>query len=301
MEYTVVPFQVPKAKLRMTIIDPTRRYGAHFHLQDTLADSLMESGAKRFQCAQFFLGGNASYGCRTLTKEDKDKSYEICQLYDKTFYIHCPYCANLAKPQDYGKSVEVVTKELQQISGLPGACVLHVGKVGTMANVCDRINSIKDQGVLQMGSSSRVPYPLLLESSAGQGTELGRSWEELRKLFEGLDHTCIGLCLDTQHLFGSGMSKLDSHESIAKMFDEADAIHPDGVSMFHLNDSAREFGSLVDRHAALLTGFIWGQSDDGLKALVKRCFDEQIDMISESSPAFDMAVIETKYVKGDCC
>lgn len=298
MEYTVVPFQVPKAKLRMTIIDPTHRYGGHSLLQKTLAESLTQPGVDKLQCTQFFLGGNASYGCRTLTKEDKDKSYEICQLYDRSFYIHCPYCANLAKAQDYERSVQVVTKELQQISGLPGACVLHVGKVGTLANVSDRINSIKDQGVLQMGSSSRVPYPLLLESSAGQGTELGRSWEELRKLFEGLDHTCIGLCLDTQHLFASGMSKLDSHEAITKMFDEADAIHPDGVSMFHLNDSAREFGSLVDRHAALLTGFIWGQSDSGLKALIKRCFDDQIDMISEAVPDYDIAVIKTKY---DCC
>src|SRR3990167_4196877 len=67
-------------------------------------------------------------------------------------------------------------------------------------------------------------------------------------------------------------------------FDECESISPGGISLVHLNDSEKEFGSRVDRHAPLGMGYIWGKGQfSGLKTLIERCREKNIDMVSETS------------------
>ncbi len=276
--------------LTLDIKYPGSRCGSTTQLRGSLYETI--SFLPKSKCIQMFLGNPISYNCIDITLEDKKRTLDYCVNNDTTFYIHCPFIANLAK-QDCIKSLKVLSKELDTISGLPAACVLHVGKVGTIENVSQRINEIQLNGHLPSSNHFRVPFHLLLECAAGQGTELGKSWEEIRHLYEALDHTTVGLCIDTQHIYASGMCKLETHEDVVKLFDIADSITSKGISMIHLNDSVKDFGSRVDRHAPLKQGYIWSRNDEGLKALIKMSKDYGMDLISETpDPIGDIAIIE---------
>jgi len=284
----------PKS-LSLNVRKSGARCGCTVPLQTTLYDTITQDNLVTqpcFRCVQLFLGAPDTYECRTIHHEDKLKTLEYCTKTDTTFYVHCPFTANLAKPNSR-PSINVISKELNTVAGLPAACVLHIGRVGTIANVSHHINQIQSSGHLPLSHHQRVPFHLLLEISAGQGTDLGISWEEIRHLYEGLDTTRVGLCVDTQHAFASGMCSFQTHEDVVKLFDEANAIAPKGISMIHLNDSMVQFGSHVDRHAPLRTGYIWSQSDEGLKSLIKRSKEYGMDLISETSdPIGDSKLVE---------
>lgn len=265
------------------------RCGAHVGLQKTVHETLLMS--RDMKCMQIYLGSHISYECRTISAEEKEKINQCCAEHDQTFYVHCPLIANLAKV-DSQKSVNIVCKELQQVTGLPCACVLHIGKVGTLHNVADRINEMSNAGYLQHSNHSRVPYHLLLEVAAGQGTELGTNWEEIRKLYEGIDKTQVGLCLDTQHAFASGLCKFETHEDIVKMYDDAQSFAKKAISLIHLNDSFKEYGSRVDRHAPLKAGFIWYKNTESLQSLVSIAKEYSTDLVSETGDTYgDICVV----------
>lgn len=282
-----------KNLLRLNVIHTNVRYGSTVPLQNSLLSSIGYPGQCR--CTQFFLGHPQTFDVQHFSVSDKANAKEYCDRYSHTFYIHCPLIAfaNLSKPYIVSKSIQTVKKEINEIKSLPGACVLHIGKVGTIEQAAQAINDIQ----VPRGEHPLMPRTLLMESAAGQGTELGRSWDELRHLFEAIDYNTVGLCIDTQHIFASGMSKLDDHESIVKLFDAADSVCPSGISMIHLNDSERSFGSRVDRHENLCQGYIWGKSDSGLKALFARAFEEKIDLILETkNQKEDLIQISQKYL-----
>lgn len=281
---------IPSRHLTLNVRQPGRRCGGHIRLRETLCDTV--ASYPECRCVQMFLGSPTTYECRTINSIDKARTLDYCTRTDTTFYVHCPYIANLAKP-DATKAVAVVSKELDAVAGLPGACVLHIGKVGTIETVAQHINQIQAGGHLPLSHHPKVPFHLLLEIAAGQGTELGRSWEEIRHLYEALDTTRVGLCVDTQHAFASGMCKFETHEDVVKLFDAANYIAPKGISMIHLNDSAKPFGSQVDRHASLRNGYIWSQSDEGLAALISRSKEYGMDLISETdNPVGDGLLVQ---------
>lgn len=274
--------------LTLNIRQPDKRHGSHIRLLDSLSNTISKNTSK---CTQIYLGDPITYQCRQISAIDKQKVKEHCDLHHKSFYVHCPLIANLAK-SDCDKSKMVIQKELDIVAGLPAACVLHIGKKGTIENVSQHINDMSSH--LPLSSYSHVPFHLLLEIAAGQGTELGKSWEEIRHLYEGLDMTRVGLCIDTQHAFASGMCEFQTHEDVVKLFDMASSIAPKGISMIHLNDSTKPFKSQVDRHAPLKQGYIWSRNDEGLKSLVKISTDLGIDLITETSdPNHDRKVISS--------
>ena len=207
------------------------RYGSHVRLGQTMLKTISQHS--NCKCLQFYLGSNFSYACRRISTPDREQTIDYCDRYDTTFYVHCPLTAfsNLSREDVVTKSKGVVSAELSELRCLPGACVLHVGKVGTIEQVCTHINDMD----IRVGAHPRMRRQLLMECAAGQGTELGKTWDDLRHLFEGLDWNRVGLCLDTQHLFASGMSDLQSHESIVRLFDAAEEVCPAKIQLFHLN------------------------------------------------------------------
>jgi deoxyribonuclease IV len=281
--------QPSKPKVTLRVVKPGCRCGGQVSLLSTLYETVSQNPECR--CLQMFLGNPQSYDCRTISPVDKEMTRDYCALHNKTFYVHCSLLANLAKP-DSRKSVEMVSKALDAVSGLPAAAVLHIGKVGTIETVAQHINDIQRMGHLPLSQHARVPFHLLLEVAAGQGTELGRNWHEIRKLYEALDYTRVGLCIDTQHAFASGMCSFQTHEDVVKLFDAGQAIARRGISMIHLNDSLKEYQSQVDRHAPLRQGFIWARSDEGLRSLLNISRSQGLDLISETpDPASDIRLV----------
>jgi deoxyribonuclease-4 len=127
--------------------------------------------------------------------------------------------------------------------------VLHPGSALTEPNeqALERVGEMLRQA---LADSERCP--LLLEDTAGAGTTLGRSFEELARLIElGGGDKRLGLCLDSCHMFASGFD-ITTADKLARVIDDGvEIVGTDRVRCLHVNDSQARLGSNVDRHAPL--------------------------------------------------
>jgi deoxyribonuclease-4 len=301
------------------VLDVKHRVGGHVELKKTLLQTLNQPSSTESHCVQFYLGSAQGYSCRTLDLQDIEKSKAYCEMYGKTFYVHCPLIANLSKdpktkeesegvldPKDreqkekdasiLERSWKVVASQVNQLNGFPAGCVLHMGSKGTVNHLIENLN---DFNVPRNNHISQQRL-LNLENAAGQGSSIGRSFDEIRKIFEGIDRNTIGLCMDTQHTFAAGTSSLNSHEDIVKFFDEIEAVKGGEPDVIHLNDSKKAFKSQVDRHECITEGFIWSEEKEGLRYLLERCYESRIDCILETPDARkDLDLIRSEFM--DLC
>jgi deoxyribonuclease-4 len=178
-------------------------------------------------------------------------------------FCHAPYLINLATEQEElkAKSFANLVDNLAVATRLGAdGVVLHVGSHlgrGT-ESVLDELGAVICAALDEAGrQAEETSCPLLLENTAGGGGTIGRSFEELASIFAaaGGDER-LGICLDTQHLFASGVS----YSTIAEADDVVDAIDATiglgRLRCIHLNDSKVELGTNRDRHENLGEGLI---------------------------------------------
>ncbi len=170
---------------------------------------------------------------------------------------HASYLINLASPDQelYTKSRNLLIETMTYASEIGIAkVVLHVGS-HRGAGFTSQVGQIVD--AIQLAIEAGPKCVLLLENSAGQGDSVGSSFYELGVLVKLLDSSDrLGICLDTQHLFASGVA-FETDADVSKIIDELkDNSLLDVLGLIHLNDSKVALGAHVDRHANLGEGFI---------------------------------------------
>ena len=172
---------------------------------------------------------------------------------------HASYLINLAavSPTIWERSTETLYEECVRAEALgvsqvivhPGACVGC-----PVADGVGRVVRALRQICAALGQKPKVR--LLLELTAGQGTCVGCSFEELAEMLSRAGERRLGVCLDTQHLWAAGID-WTTPRAYARTFDAFDRIvglaH---LEAFHLNDSKKPLGSRVDRHAVIGDGLI---------------------------------------------
>jgi deoxyribonuclease IV len=171
---------------------------------------------------------------------------------------HALYLCNFAAPNDevYEKSVAALrnTMELACAIGAEGV-VVHVGShLGSGLDAgLERVVPAMEQ-VLELCSDETW---LLMENSAGAGGTIGRSVGELAVLYERLGgHPRLGVCLDSCHLYVSGVDVTDAAALDALLDEVDDSIGLDRLRALHVNDSAAPLGSNRDRHANIGEGLL---------------------------------------------
>jgi deoxyribonuclease-4 len=171
---------------------------------------------------------------------------------------HALYLCNLAAPDDeiYEKSIAAMRNTMEVASGIGAdAVVFHVGShLGSgFEHGLERVVPALEQ-VLELTTDETW---LLMENSAGTGGTIGRSIDELAAIDARLDrHPRLGICLDSCHLYASGIDVTDPVRLDA-LLDEVDAsIGLDRLRALHVNDSATELGSNRDRHADVGEGLL---------------------------------------------
>jgi deoxyribonuclease IV len=171
---------------------------------------------------------------------------------------HALYLCNFAAPNDevYEKSVAALrnTMELACAIGAEGV-VVHVGShLGSGLDAgLERVVPAMEQ-VLELCSDETW---LLMENSAGAGGTIGRSVGELAVLYERLGgHPRLGVCLDSCHLYVSGVDVTDAAALDALLDELDDSIGLDRLRALHVNDSAAPLGSNRDRHANIGEGLL---------------------------------------------
>jgi deoxyribonuclease IV len=174
---------------------------------------------------------------------------------------HALYLCNFAATDDaiYEKSVAALRNTMQVACGIGAdAVVFHVGShLGAgFDKGLERVLPAIEQ-VLELCNDATW---LLMENSAGAGGTIGRSVEELATIFERLDrHPRLGICLDSCHLYVSGIDVTDRAQLDA-LLDEVDgSLGLDRLRALHVNDSAAELGSNRDRHANIGEGLLGEQ------------------------------------------
>jgi deoxyribonuclease-4 len=164
---------------------------------------------------------------------------------------HNSYLINLAAadPALRARSIDALGAELDRADalGLQGL-VMHPGSY-TTGSESEGLELIARAIGSLLRARPRAKTMILLEHTAGQGTNLGHRFEHLQKILEYLQGSPrVGVCLDTCHLLAAGYD-IASEQGYASTFEELDRIVGlDRVRVFHLNDSKRPCGSRVDRH-----------------------------------------------------
>lgn len=193
--------------------------------------------------------------------------------------VHALYLCNLATPDDviYGKSVETMRATVDAACAIEAdGVVFHVGShlgTGFAAGLERCLPALRE--LLEHCSDATW---LLLENSAGAGGTIGRSIDELAAIVDALDgHPRLGICLDSCHLFVSGID-VGEPKAVTTMLKEVDAgIGLDRLRALHVNDAAAPLGSNRDRHANVLEGelgerlgaFLGHRALQGLPALME--------------------------------
>lgn len=199
----------------------------------------------------------------------KDTDFEdikaLCVLMKEKFMhaplAHAPYIYNpCAKDENIRKyTAQTMKSELEFLENIDGAMYNfhpgnHVGQ-GVEKGI-EYISEMLDF-VLWPDMSTVV----LLETMAGKGTEIGRSFEELRMIIDSVDARLrdkLGVCLDTCHIHDGGYPISDSPDKVLEEFDRV--IGLERLKAVHLNDSKNPVGAAKDRHAKLGEGYISLQS-----------------------------------------
>jgi deoxyribonuclease IV len=198
---------------------------------------------------------------------------------------HALYLCNFAAPNDevYEKSVAALRNTMQVACAIGAdGVVVHVGShLGSgFENGLERVLPAMEQ-VLELCTDETW---LLMENSAGAGGTIGRSIDELATIYERLDrHPRLGVCLDSCHLYVSGVDVTDAARLDA-LLDEVDSsIGLDRLRALHVNDSAAPLGSNRDRHANIGEGllgeelgvFLGNQRLQGLPAVLETAGPEK--------------------------
>ena len=172
---------------------------------------------------------------------------------------HASYLINLATatPGLRRQSIEAMADELDRAEalGLLGV-VLHPGCY-TAGSEAEGLKLVAEALVELLAARRRGATLVILEHTAGQGTALGATFEQIASIIaKANDHPRIGVCLDTCHLHASGYD-LRSPEGYSNTFAQfGRLIGFDRLRVFHLNDSKKPFGSRIDRHEHIGRGAI---------------------------------------------
>ena len=213
-----------------------------------------------FQRVQLFTKNNNQWKAPELTSEHERAFREAL---DETGVVdpvaHNSYLINLASPDDllWNKSIDAMVVEVERCEGLgiadlvahPGA---HTGS-GEDAGLERVAGGLDEVHRRTRGAAARID----LETTAGQGTCLGHRFEHLGRIL-GLvaEPDRLGICVDSCHIFAAGYS-LGTAEEYDETIGELDRLVGLGrVRVWHLNDSRRERGSRVDRHAGIGMGHL---------------------------------------------
>ena len=184
--------------------------------------------------------------------------------------VHAPYIINLAntvKPETYELAVEFLEKEIVRTAAMGSkVLVLHPGShvnAGTEAGTAQII-----KGLNTVLNQNEDDVCIALETMAGKGSEIGRSFEELKAIYDGVEKKeRLRVCFDTCHVNDAGYDLVNHYEDVFAEFDRI--IGLDQIAVFHVNDSMNPLGAHKDRHANIGKGTI------GYEALHRVVHDER--------------------------
>ena len=224
--------------------------------------------------AQLFTGSPKSYQRKCPSDHDLQQTSNLLHHYNIPLFIHSIYLINFCRPpHECQPAFDYFRKELK-LGRYLGSCgvVIHCGKhlKKPLKGALDTMY----QNLCSLSQSATVDCPILLETPAGQGTEIlfhYKEFSDFYRRFTPEERHVIKICIDTCHVFAAGHDPLQYLQDWMAEF-------PQSLSLVHFNDSLCERHSRKDRHAFPGTGHI-GISK--MTAIAVWCQEHHIPMVYE--------------------
>jgi len=235
------------------------KIGSHVGMsgKDMLLGSAKEAHSYRANTFMFYTGAPQNTRRKDISELKIDSAWEYMHENGiDDIVVHAPYIINLGntvKPETFKLAVDFLTLEIKRTEACkshtlilhPGA---HVG-AGADAGIRQIIKGLNEV------MTSDMNLHIALETMAGKGSEIGRSFEELARIYDGVIHNDkLRVCFDTCHTHDSGYDIVHDFDGVTEQFDKI--LGKDQIAVFHINDSKNACGTKKDRHANLGFGEI---------------------------------------------
>jgi len=233
--------------------------GAHVSAAGGVENAPLNARAIGAMAFALFVKNQRQWSAKPLTSKNIEGFKQNCaeQNYDAGFIVpHASYLINLGHPDEAARQKSrmalldeihrCMQLDIRMINFHPGSHLRRISEEACLAHIADSINFLLQE-------SNGVT--LLIENTAGQGSNVGYRFEQLAQIIDGVaDKSRVGVCLDTCHAFAAGYD-LRHSESFDEVFNAFDiSIGLDYLKALHLNDSKKTLGSRVDRHESLGRG-----------------------------------------------
>lgn len=210
------------------------------------AKDAVSYGADTFM---FYTGAPQNTRRKAISELNIDPAWDYMKEHGiREIIVHAPYIINLGnavKPETFSLAVEFLAKEIERtVSCKSHTLILHPGAhvgEGTDIGTAQIIKGLNE--VLSADTGCHIA----LETMAGKGSEIGRSFEELARIYDGVIHSDkLRVCFDTCHTSDSGYDIINHFDEVIEDFDRI--IGKDQIAVFHINDSKNIPGAAKDRH-----------------------------------------------------
>lgn len=268
--------------------------GCHLSISngfEAIGKQALKIGANTFQ---FFTRNPRGGSARKIVQGDVDALLKLMEENGfSQILAHAPYTMNLcsAKEETREFALNTLADDLRRMEFLPHNLYnFHPGS-HTGLGVEKGIEYIIE--ALNKAMFDDMTTTVLLETMAGNGTEIGRSFEELKMIIDGVERKDkIGVCMDTCHVFDAGYDIAGDFESVLGEFDKIIGI--DKLKAMHINDSMNSIGSHKDRHQKLGEGTI---GSEAFKNIVTNKYIRNLPMLLETPNDIDGYAMEIKTIK----
>lgn len=239
------------------------KIGSHVSMsgKEMMLASAKEAASYGANTFMVYTGAPQNTKRKAISELQIDPAWEYMRAHQiREFVVHAPYIINLANtvnPETYQLAVEFLSLEIERTNAMgSNILILHPGShvgAGVKAGI-DRIV----QGLNEVLDADSC-Y-IALETMAGKGSEIGRGFEELAKIYDGVAHNeKLRICLDLCHLNDAGYDVKNDFDGVIDRFDKL--IGKRNAVVIHINDSKNPLGAGKDRHANI------GQGTIGLEAI----------------------------------
>jgi deoxyribonuclease-4 len=277
--------------------------GAHMSIAGGYYKAVEAARAAGCEVVQLFTKNNNQWRGKPLTDDDAARFQAALAEHGIVHPLsHDCYLINLATPDEslWQRSIDAFTDELQRAErlGIPYV-VTHPG-AHTTASEADGLARVAAALDEVHRRTRGIRAACLLENTAGQGTSLGWRLEHLRAILDSVrEPERLGVCIDTCHLLAAGypLSGEREYRSTIRALDENVGL--ERIRAFHLNDSRRELGSRVDRHAHIGRGHV---GLDGFRRLLNdrrfRRVPMYLETPKEQEHGEEMDVVNLRVLRG---
>ncbi|MBD5206834.1 MAG: deoxyribonuclease IV [Bacteroidales bacterium] len=233
--------------------------GAHVSVEGGVSNAPLKAAEIGARAFALFTGSSARWVSKAITEKEANLFKENCKANGFTPDVILPhdnFLINLGSPEEdkLEKSRKSFLSEMQRCEQL-GLSMLnfHPGSHLNKMDENDCLDLIAESINLTLDQTQGVTA--VLESTAGQGSNLGHQFEHLARIIDGVkDKSRIGVCIDTCHTYSAGydLRSEEGYKETWRLFDEI--IGANYLRALHINDDKRERGSRIDRHELIGKG-----------------------------------------------